>query len=123
MMTWPLTRSLIYAPFKIALQIHGENVQGFMEIVGMIKPQLLRRKDANEALKGRTPTPKRTSRFPAERTGEKRRRLETPEERSSLASYITVPAATANKGEADLAAALNRQTEMFQAMMSQNIRP
>lgn len=103
MLNWPFTRTLIYAPYSTATKIHGDNTDNWLKVVKTMKPLLLPRTEADDRLKKDsidTRSPRSTS--TPRKTPPRTRSLQTPE---------------TDNGNKAIAAALQRQTEMFETMM------
>ncbi|KAI8432599.1 hypothetical protein MSG28_013586 [Choristoneura fumiferana] len=104
MLDWPFTSALIYAPFALAAKIHGKNVENILNVVRTMKPHLLSREDTDGLLRGLSPGHgQKRSVSPPARSPARTKRLKTP-----------------STGEVDpVAAAIQKQSEMFSALMTQ----
>lgn len=101
MLDWPFTSALIYAPFALAAKIHGKNVENLLNVVRAMKPHLLSREETDGLLRGRPPG-----------HGQKRSASRSPARTKKLKTPST--------GEIDpVAAAIQKQSEMFSALMTQ----
>ncbi|XP_061713461.1 uncharacterized protein LOC133522224 [Cydia pomonella] len=110
MLEWPFTRALIYAPYSLAVKIHGNNVENVLNAIRMMKPHLRSREETDNFLKGRSPS-RASKRAPSTPTRSpiRSKRLRTPETTEKTQSTRMDP----------IAAALEKQTEMFSALMQQ----
>lgn len=104
MLEWPFTSALIYAPFALAAKIHGKNVENILNVVRTMKPHLLSREETDGLLRGISPGHgQKRSASPPARSPARTKRLKTP-----------------STGEVDpVAAAIQKQSEMFSALMTQ----
>lgn len=41
LISWPFTRTLVYAPYSLATKIHGDNIDNWLEVVKSMKPMLI----------------------------------------------------------------------------------
>lgn len=124
LMCWPFSRALIYAPHSLAVQIHGDNVDQFLEAAKRMKLKLWSRQEADNHLRNLNGTRnlgassstsskrRRTDSLNAD-TGEEDRVDESRPPRKITKS----PVRPANSQENIFAEALAKQSEMFSAMM------
>nr|CAH7736478.1 unnamed protein product [Callosobruchus chinensis] len=119
LLTWPLTRSLLFAPQNIRDQIHVNDIEKFLQAVKLLKPRISSRTaTVNErSITPSTPraasTPKRTNSVESRYSDEE----EPPRKRPNKKLTSSSP------NSEDLLKALERQNELFQALMGQINQP
>ncbi|KOB79363.1 putative transposon Ty3-I Gag-Pol polyprotein, partial [Operophtera brumata] len=121
LMCWPFTRALIYAPHSLAMRIHGDKMDQFLEAAKRIKPRLWSRQEVDNHLRNLSASSSTSSkrRRTAVSLDEERetREEEEADERRSPRRVPKSPIRPAKSHDDVLAKALAKQSDMFQAMM------
>nr|CAH7762536.1 unnamed protein product [Callosobruchus chinensis] len=119
LLIWPLTRSLLFAPQNIRDQIHFNDIEKFLQAVKLLKPRISSRTATvdERSITPSTPraasTPKRTNSVESRYSDEE----EPPRKRPNKKLTSSSP------NSEDLLKALERQNELFQALMGQINQP